>query len=91
MNRYLMALFISAALAGSVSVRADEHQSDNQTKRYYDKGGRDYHQWNQHEDQVYHQYVTDNHKRDRDFAKTNSSEKKDYFKWRHDHPDQDRH
>jgi hypothetical protein len=91
MNRCLMALFISAALAGSVSVRADEHQSDNQTKRYYDKGGHDYHQWNQHEDQVYHQYVTDNHKRDRDFAKTNGSEKKDYFKWRHDHPDQDQH
>jgi hypothetical protein len=91
MNRFLTALFISAALAGSVSVRADEHQSDNQTKQYYDKAGHDYHEWNQHEDQVYHQYVTDNHKKDRDFSKTTNAEKKDYFKWRHDHPDQDKH
>lgn len=91
MNRHLTVLFLSAALAGSVPVRADEHQSDSQTKRYYDKDGGDYHQWNQHEDQVYHQYVTDNHKKDQDFAKTNPTEKKDYFKWRHDHPDQDKH
>jgi len=89
MNRFLTALFISAALAGSLSVRADDHHSDNQNKRYYDKTAGDYHEWNQHEDQVYHQYVTDNHKRDRDFAKTTGAEKKDYFKWRHDHPDQD--
>ena len=37
MNRYLTVLFLSAALAGSVSVRADDHRSDTQTKRYYDK------------------------------------------------------
>ncbi len=91
MNRYLTVLFLSAALAGSVSVRADDHRSDTQTKRYYDKQGHDYHEWNQNEDQVYHQYLTENHKKDRDFAKTTSAEKKDYFKWRHDHPDQDKH
>jgi len=91
MNRYLTALFISAALAGSAPVRADDHHSDSQTKRYYDKDARDYHEWNQNENQVYHQYVTDNHKRDRDFSRTTRTEKKDYFKWRHDHPDQDRH
>jgi len=88
MKRYLTALFISAALAGSVPVRADHHQ---QTKRYYDKQGRDYHEWNQNENQVYHQYVTDNHKRDREFAKTTSREKQDYFTWRHSHPDQEKH
>jgi len=91
MNRYLTVLFLSAALAGSVSVRADDHRSDKQTKQYYDKEGRDYHEWNQNEDQVYHQYLADNHKKDRDFAKTTRGEKKDYFKWRHDHPDQDKH
>ena len=90
MNRYLTVLFLSAALAGSVPVKADEHHSDNQTKRYYDKDARDYHEWNQNENQVYHQYVTENHKRDRDFAKTTRGEKKEYFKWRHDHPDQDK-
>ena len=90
MNRYLTVLFLSAALAGSVPARADDdHQSDNRSKRYYDRDARDYHQWNQRENQVYRQYVTDNHKRDREFAKTTREERKDYFKWRHDHPDQD--
>ena len=92
MHRYLTVLFVGAALAGSVQARADDdHRANSQTKRYYDKSAGDYHEWNQNENQVYHQYVTDNHKRDREFAKTTRSEKKDYFKWRHDHPDQDKH
>lgn len=81
MDRYLTVVFLSTALAGSVSVRADDHYSNSQTKRYYDKDARDYHEWNQHEDQVYHQYVTENHKRDREFAKTIRAEKKDYSKY----------
>ena len=91
MHRYLTVLFLGAALAGSVPARDDDHHSDNRTKRYYDKDARDYHEWNQNENQVYHQYVTENHKRDREFAKTTHQERKDYFQWRHSHPDQDRH
>jgi hypothetical protein len=91
MHRYLTVLFLGAALAGLVPARADEHHSDDRSKKYYDKDARDYHEWNQNENQVYHQYVTENHKRDREFAKTTRGEKKNYFKWRHDHQDQDRH
>jgi hypothetical protein len=46
-------------------------------------------EWNQNENQVYHQYVTENHKRDREFAKTTRREKQDYYKWRHNHHDHD--
>jgi hypothetical protein len=92
MHRYLTVLFVSAALAGSVAAKADDdHHASSQTQRYYDKDARDYHEWNQNENQVYHQYVTENHKRDREFAKTTRREKQDYYKWRHSHPDQDRH
>jgi len=90
MHRYLTVLFVGAALAGSAAARADDdHNSANRTQRYYDRDARDYHEWNQNENQVYHQYVTENHKRDREFAKTTTREKRDYFKWRHDHPDHD--
>jgi hypothetical protein len=78
-------------LAGSVWASPDDHHSNNQTKRYYDKDARDYHEWNQNEYHVYHQYVTEHHKRDRDFAKTTGVERTDYFKWRHEHPGQDKH
>lgn len=58
----------------------EPHNSANQTQRYYDKDAGDNHKWNQNENQVYHQYVIDDHKRDREFAKTNSREKHDYSK-----------
>jgi len=92
MKRYLTALFLSAALAGSVSLRADEHEhhSDKHNKRYYDRDARDYHEWNEHENKLYRQYQKENRKREREFAKLNRKEREEYFRWRHHHPDMDR-
>lgn len=45
------------------------------------------HQWNDHEDQVWHQYLKDHHKKDHDWAKASKREQKDYWKWRDQHPD----
>ena len=90
MHRYLTVLFVSAALAGSVAAKADDdHHAASRAQRYYDKDARDYHEWNQNENQVYRRYVTENHKRDREFAKTTRREKQDYYKWRHNHQDHD--
>lgn len=91
MKRYLTVLFLGAALAGPVSMRADEHErhSNQQNKRYYDRDGRDYHEWNQNENQVYRQYTKDNGRREREFARANRRERQEYFRWRHSHPDQD--
>jgi hypothetical protein len=89
MHRYLAVFFLSTALFVPISVRADDdNHSDRHSKRYYDRDARDWHQWNNNEDHAYHQYLTENNKRDHDFAQANRAEKKNYFKWRHDHPDQ---
>lgn len=92
MHRYLGALALGAALIIPVAVSAQDRESPPQAdhskdKRYYDKSGKDWHEWNSNEDHVYHQYLQDNHQTDRDFAKANSRERSDYFKWRHAHPD----
>src|SRR5271165_4817343 len=90
MHRYLSVLLLSAALILPVVMRADDNHD--QSKRYYDKTGKDWHEWNQNEDHAYHQYLQDNHKKDRDFSKASSRERDDYFKYRHAHPDSpDRH
>jgi hypothetical protein len=89
MNRYLTVLFLSAALAGSVAVKAEEHHQDRHSKRYYDKDARDYHEWNKNESQAYRRYAKENRKRDREFAKASRRERQEYFKWRHHHPDDD--
>ena len=92
MHRYLSALALSAALivpAAAVGQDRDSpsHMDHSKDKRYYDKSGKDWHEWNPNEDRVYHQYLQDNHQKDRDFAQANSRERVDYFKWRHAHPD----
>jgi type III secretory pathway component EscR len=89
MHRYLNVLLLSAALVVPVVIRADDDHG--QTKRYYDKNDRDWHEWNENENHAYHQYLHDNHKRDHDFSKASSRERNEYFKYRHAHPDGDRH
>jgi type III secretory pathway component EscR len=88
MHRYLSVLLLSTALIVPVVMRADDDHR--QTRRYYDKNARDWHEWNENEDHSYHQYLQDNHKRDHDFSKASSRERNDYFKYRHAHPDTDR-
>jgi hypothetical protein len=84
MHRYLSAFLLSVALVTPIVARADDHQ---QTKRYYDKAHKDYHEWNDNEQRSYDQYQQEQHMQSRDFAKRSSSEQSQYFKWRHDHPD----
>jgi hypothetical protein len=92
MHRFLGALALSAALIVPAAVSAQDRDrpspmDHSKDKRYYDKSGKDWHEWNPNEDRVYHQYLQDNHQKDRDFAQANSRERGDYFKWRHAHPD----
>lgn len=89
MHRYLSVFMLSTASIVPVAMRAaDDHA---QTKRYYDKNGKDWHQWNDNEDHAYHQYLQDSNRRDHDFSRPSSRERNDYFKYRHAHPDTDRH
>jgi hypothetical protein len=62
-----------------------------QTKRYYDKSSRDYHQWNQDEDRRYHEYLRERHMKDRDFGRLNGRQQSDYFKWSHEHDSAQHH
>jgi hypothetical protein len=85
MYRFLVlsAVFAGATLIGPVSVRADDHHD----KRYYDRDGRDYHTWNGQEDRAYRVYLGEQHRDYRDFGKVKVTQQREYFKWRHDHPD----
>ena len=60
---------------------------DRHDQRYYDKDGRDYHSWNDREDRAYRIYLREQHRSYREFAKVNADQRRAYFRWRHDHPD----
>jgi hypothetical protein len=88
MRRFLIlsALFVSFALTAPVALRADDHHD----KRYYDRDGRDYHTWDTdgHEDRAYRVYLGEQHRDYREFRRVKPVQQREYFRWRHEHPDQ---
>jgi len=88
MHRYLSALVLSAALLTPVAVTAakdDDHR--HKVKRYYDKDSHDWHEWNEREDSAYRRYLQEQHRANREWAKANRKQQREYWKWRHSHPD----
>ena len=85
MRRFLIltAIFVSAALVAPVAMRADNHHD----KRYYDRDARDYHTWNNQEDRAYRVYLGEQHRDYHAFQKTKNTQQREYFRWRHNHPD----
>lgn len=57
--------------------------------RYYDADHRDYHRWDPDEDRAYHGYWNDRHPREpyRDYGRLDGGQQRDYWNWRHGHPD----
>ncbi len=79
---FMLFMGISVALASGCAARVGVYDSDHG----------DYHHWDAHEDRAYRDYWTQNHGREtyRDFGNLNANEQKDYWNWRHSHPD-DKH
>jgi hypothetical protein len=85
---YLASLFLTAALAAPVSMMAvPVPQEAGVQIRVYDKGHKDYHNWDDHENRAWGQYLTENHRSSHEFSKANKKEQSNYWKWRHNHPD----
>jgi hypothetical protein len=83
----LTALFTATAIVAPVAVWADDHRDEQHDKRYYDRQNRDYHAWDDHEDRAYRIYLGEQHRDYRDFSRANAAQQREYFRWRHEHPD----
>ena len=59
--------------------------------RIYDEDHHDYHRWDDREDRTYRQYLGERHEEYREFAKLGPEEQRDYWNWRHNHPDAGTH
>src|SRR5258705_66428 len=63
-------------------------------RRYYARGHKYYHVWNDRKDGTFHRWLDERHDQThRTFSKLKSKEQSEYWKWRHEHPnnDADRH
>jgi hypothetical protein len=85
MYRFLVGgLLLGASLITPVALRADDSHHD---RRYYDRNARDYHVWNSQEDRAYRAYLVEQHREYRAFPRVKVVRQREYFRWRHEHPD----
>jgi len=54
----------------------------------YDPGYQDYHVWDAHEGAYYQRWESETHRDHRNFKKRDAGEQKEYWTWRHNHPDE---
>ena len=104
MTTFLKVVLASAVLFTSVSAQEHRNAAQQQPARaetqndrgsrsennraYYDSKHRDWHQWNDGEDQAYRHYTDEHHQNNRDFSQASEREQQQYWNWRHKHPDQ---
>jgi hypothetical protein len=89
-NLLLSGLFLTAALAVSGPiVAAAAAQEEHVQIRVYDSHHHDYHNWDDREDRAYRGYSEGRHESYVAYEHRNHRYQKNYWKWRHNHPDRD--
>jgi hypothetical protein len=87
MNRVLLvAIFASAISVLPSTAIAQEHG----TRTYDDYGHKDKHEWNSREDDAWKRYRDEHHVRQEHFDRLKRKQQAEYWRWRHDHPDERR-
>lgn len=75
-------LMLATLVITPVAVVAEDHRGE---VRYYDRDGRDYHNWNGEEDRNYRAYLVERHRTYVPFVKVKVRERQEYFRYRHEH------
>ena len=89
MHRFLQVALLGAALMAAVAAPNALKADDDHAVRYHDKEHHDDHEWNDREDRAYQRWLEEKHHVKRDFARLKDKEQREYWKWRHEHPDKD--
>jgi hypothetical protein len=85
---YIGTMILVAAIAAPAAIlAAPGHKDDGVQVRVYDSGHKDYHNWDDHENNTWGVYLSDNHKKSHEFSKSSKREQSNYWNWRHSHPD----
>jgi hypothetical protein len=85
-HRYVVSLFLTAALAAPLSLIAAPQAVGVQV-RVYDRSHKDYHNWDDRENRAWDQFLVENHKNAHEYKKAHRKEQSQYWNWRHAHPD----
>jgi hypothetical protein len=80
--------FLGVALLAPAVIRANP-ATPQVSIRVYDRDHRDYHNWDDREIHSYGLYRADHPNYNVTFARTSRRQQRDYWRWRHEHPDHD--
>lgn len=74
--------------------RHEQEERERREHRVYDPYHKDYHNWNQQEDETYRHWLDERHDAYVDYNRLDRRRQREYWKWRHEHEeheDHDRH
>lgn len=86
-HRYLAAFALTAVLGAPAFVSAKPTPAPQEDRGTYDREHKDYHHWDDHERNAWGRFLGEKHRKEHEFAKANSREQREYWAWRHSHPD----
>jgi len=89
LHRYLGSLLVSAALIAPVGIQASDNDRNCPNNGYYDRDHKDCHNWDDHEARAYQSWEKDQRRAHQEFSERKAKEQSEYWKWRHEHPDND--
>jgi hypothetical protein len=89
---YLGSFLLGAALIAPVGIQAKDKDKDHNcpANGYYDRDHKDCHNWDDHESRAYQTWEEAQHKARQEFSRLKAKEQSEYWKWRHEHPDDDK-
>ena len=77
---------ISSVAYAAPQTRQQTRQQQQQTdRRIYDRTHRDYHVWNDSEEQAYRQWLMERRLKNQEWRRMNRNRQAEYWRWRHDH------
>jgi ribulose kinase len=90
MHRFLQVALLGTALMAAVATGPAVLRADDHPARYHDREHNDDHEWNSREDRAYQKWLEEKHHARHNFAKLKAKQQREYWKWRHEHPDHDK-
>lgn len=98
-SQWIASLFVSAALVAPLGAMAlprpqddhERHEQEEHERRVYDPYHKDYHNWDQKEDELYHHWLDEKHRTYVGFEKLDHKRQEEYWKWRHQHEEHEEH
>jgi hypothetical protein len=86
---YIGSLLLAGAIFAPTAIMAAPPPQEGIQVRVYDSRHRDYHNWDDREDHAYRGYLVEHHRSYRAYDRQRGSDQRNYWKWRHEHPDRE--